>query len=225
MRAAPEYVYGFLAHPEHLPRYAAPLWMAADPVEKRGHVHLVSLRGYFVGLPVESVQRVTVRAPASVEQTQIRGTLRGFAARCTLRATEDGTEVVYRVDVDPGISMITDEAAQQFLVQHVERTLDRIKLAAERRPAPRRPRAAPGPARPGTDEAPAEPGEEDAAESPTGPADAHEAPAPARPLEEAPAPAVPPAPRAPDQQRRRRRRRRRRSVRDGAPSPSPASAS
>jgi hypothetical protein len=133
IRAAPEHVFSFLAHPEHLPRYAAPLWMAADPVERRGGAHIVTLRGYFIGLPVESVQRVIVCAPSSVERAQVRGTLRMLAARCTVRPVDGGTEVLYHLEVDLGIPMIPDDAARQFLVQHLERMLDRIKLAAERK--------------------------------------------------------------------------------------------
>jgi Polyketide cyclase / dehydrase and lipid transport len=139
IRASPERVFAHIAHPEHLPRYAAPLWMSADLGEKRGGVQIVSLRGYFAGLPVESVQRVVVRPPSSAEFSQIYGTLRALSGRYTLRSAEDGTEVVCRLEADPGIPMISDETAQQFLRQFLERMLDRLKLAAERK-APARPR-------------------------------------------------------------------------------------
>ncbi len=155
IRASGEHVFAHLAQPEHLPRYAAPLWMTADAVEKRGNTHVLALHGYFIGLPVESVQRIVLRAPAAVDFTQTRGTLRAFSARCTFESVEDGTEVLFRVEADPGIAMISEDAARQFLVQYVERMLDRIKLAAERKaPVRRAPRgtatssALPGAGRP-----------------------------------------------------------------------------
>jgi len=138
IRASAEHVFNHLAPTDHLTRYTAPLWMTADPSEKRGVAQTVALRGYFVGLPVESVQRVTLRPPTSLECVQVRGTLRAFSARCTVRSTEDGTEVAYRLEVDPGIPMLTEEAARQFLFQYLGRMLDRIKLAAERKTPGRR---------------------------------------------------------------------------------------
>jgi hypothetical protein len=116
--------------------------MAAETVDKRDGTQVVTLHGYFIGLPIESVQRAVVRSPSSVELTQIRGTLRTFMGRWTVRGGEDGTELLYHVEADPGIPMFTDDAARQFLVQYLERMLDRIKLAAERKPPSRRPRAA-----------------------------------------------------------------------------------
>lgn len=252
IRAAPEHVYGFLAHPEHLPRYAAPLWMTAEPPEKRGAMQVVVLRGYFAGLPVESVQRVALDPGASVDLTQVRGTLRAFAARLTLQGAEVGTEVVYRVEADPGIPMIPDDAARQFLVQYAERMLDRIKLAAERRSPARRPRTQGHPARPGAASSPGAPPEDDAAEplEDTGdggePAPETEPAAPdalavevqprgalAGAAGAAPGPAGAPAggpgretasgPGATPSGRRRRRRRRRRRGGAGGPPPHPAS--
>lgn len=142
VRASLEHVFAYVAHVEHLPRYSAPLWMTADPGERRGSAHLVTLRGYFIGLPVECVARVTLRSPTSLELAQVHGTMRAFSGRVVLRGSEDGTEMLYRVEADPGIPMLTDDASRQFLVQHVERMLDRIKLAAERKAPSRQPRAA-----------------------------------------------------------------------------------
>jgi hypothetical protein len=147
MRASPDKVFAHIGRVDHLPRYAAPLWMTAESVEKRRGGQVVTLTGYLIGLPIESVQRVTLRPPHSIEFKQLRGTLRTFGGECTLRAVEDGTEVVYRLEVDPAISMISDDAARQFLVQFVERFLARIKLAAERK-APQRRAARPTPGAP-----------------------------------------------------------------------------
>jgi hypothetical protein len=112
--------------------------MAAEPVERRRSGQLITLTGYFAGLPVESTLRVSLRPPHLLEFVQTWGTLRAVTGHCALRPVEDGTEVQYRLEVDPGIAMISDESARQFLVQFLERMLDRIKLAAERKAPARR---------------------------------------------------------------------------------------
>jgi hypothetical protein len=168
IRASPDRVFAHIGRIESLPRYGAPLWMAAEPVEKRRSAHVVTLTGYFAGLPVESVLRISLRSPHAMEFKQVRGTLRALAGQCSLVAVEDGTEVRYRLEADPGIAMITDAAARQFLVQFVERMLDRVRLAAERK-APVRRAARPDAAAPDS----LEPVEDDEADS------APEQPAPA----------------------------------------------
>ena len=133
MRATPDRIFAHLGRVDHLPRYAAPLWMAADAGEKRRTAHVVTLTGYLIGLPVESTQRITLRPPHALEFKQIRGTLRALSGQCSLHPVEDGTEVRYRLEVDPDIAMIRDVAVRQFFVQFAEGFLDRLKLAAERR--------------------------------------------------------------------------------------------
>jgi polyketide cyclase/dehydrase/lipid transport protein len=133
IRATPDRIFSHLGRMDHFPRYGAPLWMTAEAGERRRAAHIVTLTGYLIGLPVESVQRVVLRPPHALEFKQIRGTLRALSGQCSLRAVEDGTEVGFRLDLDPGISMISDGAVQQFFVQFVEGFLDRIKMAAERR--------------------------------------------------------------------------------------------
>jgi polyketide cyclase/dehydrase/lipid transport protein len=139
IRATREHVFAFVAHPEHLPRYGAPLWLAADLDDRRGAEPLITLRGYFAGLPVEAVIRGASRAPQSVDVAQVRGTLRGFSQRFTIESGDDGTVLSCRVEADPGIPMLSDEAAKHFLTQYVERMLDRLRLTAERRAPSRRP--------------------------------------------------------------------------------------
>ena len=136
--------------------------MSAEPVEKRRSAHVVTLNGYLIGLPVESVLRITVHPPLAMEFRQVRGTLRALNGHCSLQGVEDGTEVRYRLEADPGIPMISDEAARQFLVQFVERMLDRIKLAAERKAPARRAdkAAAAGPPAPEAEEDDTEPAPE-----------------------------------------------------------------
>ncbi len=133
MRATPDRIFAHLGRVDHLPRYGAPLWMAADAGEKRRTAHVVTLTGYLIGLPVESMQRITLRPPHALEFKQIRGSLRALSGQCTLHPVEDGTEVRYRLEVDPDIAMIGELALRQFFVQFAEGFLDRLKLAAERR--------------------------------------------------------------------------------------------
>jgi Polyketide cyclase / dehydrase and lipid transport len=133
MRATPDRIFAHLGRVNHLPRYGAPLWMAADAGEKRRTAHVVTLTGYLIGLPVESMQRITLRPPHALEFKQIRGTLRALSGQCSLHPVEDGTEVRYRLEVDPDIPMIGEVAVRQFFVQFAEGFLDRLKLAAERR--------------------------------------------------------------------------------------------
>lgn len=102
------------------------------------------LRGYFAGLPVEAVIRAASRSPLSVDITQVRGTLRAFSQRFKIESDDEGTLLTCRVEADPGITMLSDEAARHFLIQYVERMLDRLRLAAERR-APSRRIARPSP--------------------------------------------------------------------------------
>jgi hypothetical protein len=133
IRATPDRIFAHLGRVDHLPRYGAPLWMAADAGEKRRTAHVVTLTGYLIGLPVESTQRITLRPPYAMEFKQIRGTLRALSGQCSLHPGEDGTEVRYHLEVDPDIAMIREVAARQFFVQFAEGFLDRLKLAAERR--------------------------------------------------------------------------------------------
>lgn len=137
LRASREHVFAFVAHAEHLPRYGAPLWLAADLEDRRGDL-LITLRGYFAGLPVESVIRAASRPPQSVDIAQVRGTLRGFSQHFRIESGDEGTVLSCRVEADPGIPMLSDEAAKHFLTQYVERMLDRLRLAAERRTPSRR---------------------------------------------------------------------------------------
>jgi hypothetical protein len=191
--------------------------MLAEPVEKHRSAHVITLTGYLIGLPVESVLRIALHPPHAMEFKQVRGTLRGLSGSFALASVEDGTEVRYRLEVDPGIPMISDEAARQFLTQFVERMLDRIKLAAERKaPARRVDRVAAAPAG-------LEPEEDDAELSPAAVAPAATPPeAPASPPGSDARPSTEPTRSG---KRRRRRRRRGRGRAPGSPGqgPSPAS--
>jgi hypothetical protein len=204
--------------------------MSAEPVEKRRSAHLVTLNGYLIGLPVESVLRISIRPPQAMEFKQVRGTLRALSGHCSLQGVGDGTEVRYRLEADPGIPMISDEAARQFLVQFVERMLDRIKLAAERKAPARRADRAAAAGAPAleAEEDDAEPAAEGAGsvvqqEEPAGavPEEAQDAVVPpprtAKPDAAAPAPGVSTRAEAVRSGRRRRRRHRGRGRTSGTP--------
>lgn len=77
IRASPQRVFQLLSRIESLPRYSD-LWLAADVLERGGHQLTAEFRGYFGGLPVESVQRVHIRPPARLEFRQLRGTLKAL---------------------------------------------------------------------------------------------------------------------------------------------------
>lgn len=194
--------------------------MSAEPAEKRRSAHVITLTGYFAGLPVESVLRMSLRPPHTMEFRQVRGTLRALNGQCLLAQVEDGTEVRYRLEADPGIAMITDAAARQFLVQFVERMLDRVRLAAERKPPLRR-AGRPDAAAPAGLEAVEEEEADAVLEGPAAAASAPSKveiqrvmtspPAPVSPrpgvMERAPAPTERPEPARTGKRRRRRRRR------------------
>ncbi|MDQ7857845.1 MAG: SRPBCC family protein [Armatimonadota bacterium] len=150
VRAPLHRVWQLLSRPEAHPRYAA-LWFAADLLERAPGAVTVEYRGVFGGLPVTSVQRVTLRPPGRIEFRQTRGTLRGLSGSYVLRESDGDTEVAIALTVDAGIPLFSEAAVQQILAAHVDSTLGKIKASAERdlvrlvRRAPMAP-AAPEPA-------------------------------------------------------------------------------
>ncbi|MDR7533465.1 MAG: SRPBCC family protein [Armatimonadota bacterium] len=227
IRAPVQRVWQLLARLESLPRYSS-LWMAADVLERSGTTALVEFRGFLGGLPVTSLQRVTLRAPSRLEFRQVRGELLQLSGSITLREADGETDVRYQIAVEPGIPLFTEASVLQILAAHTDVLLARLKAAAERdlvRVVVRRRAGAPAAgALAGlepeaeaddeeTDQAPAAPeaataaGDQEAdragaAQMAGAPADAAQA--------TAPAPSGEGTPRGPGDQRRRRRRRRRR---------------
>ena len=55
--------------------------MLAEPVEKHRSAHVITLTGYFIGLPVESVLRIAFRPPHAMEFKQVRGPIRRTKAK------------------------------------------------------------------------------------------------------------------------------------------------
>ncbi len=131
LRVPTSAAYGMASRLEHLPRWSD-LWMRADVLDKRGNQQVLRLRGFLAGLPVESVVRAEVEPGRLVRWRQAHGTLLHYAAQFEVSPGEEGTVVRYTVELDPGISMLDQEAGHRVTVQEVERTLDRIKWSAER---------------------------------------------------------------------------------------------
>jgi hypothetical protein len=199
IRALAQKVFPIVGHLEGQPRVTG-LWLSADVLDRRPGQLTVHYRGYFAGVPLESVQRVTLQPPHRVEFRQTRGGLRALQGLYSLQPVEGETELTMTVEADIGIPLIPDAAAARVLRGYVERTLDKIKLTAERE-LPRVIRRTRG-------EAPALPADEAAA--------SEEAAVPIEPVVDtlvpAPAqapPAAEPAAAQPTERRRRRRRRRR----------------
>lgn len=131
IRAAPQRVFQLLSRVESLPRYSD-LWLAADVLERSGHHLTAEFRGYFGGLPVESVQRVHIRPPARLEFHQLRGTLK--ALRLEYVVEQDGSEsrLIARFEVEAGIPMLDDATVRTVISNATDRMLGKVKDAAER---------------------------------------------------------------------------------------------
>jgi hypothetical protein len=123
--------YGMASRLEHLPRWSN-LWLRADPVERRGAQRTLRLRGFLAGLPVEAVVRAEVEPGRAVRWRQAHGTLLHYAASLEVQPAEDGCEVRYTVELDPGIAMLGEAAVRLVAVQEVEHSLDRMRWSAER---------------------------------------------------------------------------------------------
>ncbi len=203
IRASQQRVYQLLSRVEGLPRFAD-LWLVADVLERGGGQVVVEFRGYFGGLPVDSVQRVSLRPPVRLEFRQLRGTFKALRGEYVIEQEGQGSRLTARMEVDAGIPILDEQAVRMVLSTALDRMLAKVKDAAERdlpRLVPAKRPAAPAAMSPEREDAgpiTAEV-EEVAAVEP-------EAPAPPAP----PAPAVPAAPASTEQRRPGRRRRRRR---------------
>lgn len=216
IRAPQQRVYQLLSRVEGLPRFAD-IWLAADVLERSGGQVVAEFRGYFGGLPVESVQRLSLRPPGRLEFRQLRGTFKALRGEYVVEPEGSGARLTARVEVEAGIPMLGDRAVQMALSASVERLLNRVRDAAERdlprlMPTRRSPPARPALAAGGPEAAAApegvtadeaSPEEEGAAEGAvTGPAPSPPAPLPSQEI----APVG--ARRRPGRRRRHRRRRR-----------------
>jgi hypothetical protein len=62
----------------------------------------------------------------------VRGELRELSGVYLLKDVGGDTDVTCEITVDAGIPLLTDEAVEQVLAGHIERTLSRLKASAER---------------------------------------------------------------------------------------------
>lgn len=131
IRAPVQRVWHLLSRPEIHPRYAT-MWMAADVLERSQTGALVEFRGFFGGLPIVSVQRLTLKPPWRLEFRQVRGELRDLSGAYVLKDVEGETDLSCEIVADTGISLFSDTAVEQILAGHTEGTLGRIKATAER---------------------------------------------------------------------------------------------
>jgi len=131
IRAPVQRVWHLLSRPEIHPRYTT-MWMAADVLERSQTGALVEFRGFFGGLPIVSVQRLTLKPPWRLEFRQVRGELRDLSGAYVLKDAEGETDLSCEIVVDAGIALFSDTAVEQILAGHTEGTLGRIKTTAER---------------------------------------------------------------------------------------------
>ncbi len=226
IRAPAQRVYQLLSRVEGHPRFAD-LWLAADVLEHGAGQVVAEFRGYFAGLPVESVQRLLLRPPARLEFRQLRGTLKSLRGEYVIERDGAGARLTARMEVETGIPLLPEEAVRTLLTTALDRLVGKVKDAAERdlpRLVPRKP-VAPGAAAPAPLPASVdgeEGGEDEGVELPA----ANAGPAQAEPPAGAPegAPSAPPVregepggPAGRLGRRRRRRRHRRSRGRGGAP--------
>lgn len=218
IRVPQQRVFQLLSRVEGLPRYAD-LWLVADVLERSGGQVVAEFRGYFGGLPIDSVQRVSLRPPARMEFRQVRGTLKALRGEFVVEADGGGSRLTARMEVDAGIPMLQEQAVRTVLTTALERMVTKVRDAAERdlpRLIPRKP--APPAALPAVDPEAQQseelPGEVAPVEGP--PVETAAPPTGAAPP--APAGVAPPAKAGARPGRRRRRRRHRRGP-PGPPTP------
>lgn len=212
IRAPVQKVFQLVSRLDTTPRVTG-LWLTADLVERKANSLTVHYRGYFAGIPIESIQRAILHAPKRIEFRQSRGNLKAFRGQYQFKPIEGDTELSLALEAEPGIPLISEQAAHLVLHSFIERSLEKFKLTAER-DLPRVVRKAADGAKeqaPSVEAAPAAgPPEAPASEPPATQvprAEAEDAgPQPA--AQEGPATAQPPG--QPGARRRRRRRRGRR---------------
>ena len=234
IRAPIQKVFQLVSRLEAQPHVTG-LWFSADLIDRRQNTATVLYKGYFGGIPLESVQRATLHPPQRVEFKQSRGGLKAFAGRYSLKPIDGETELSMQIEAEVGIALITEASAKRVLHSYVERSLQKIKFLAERDlPRPVR-RVVEGAeqvtsATPTTAAGPLEPGPQGAGPSGAGlTGEGLPAPGPSAPvlsgLPQSASQATPPGPGSGRRRRRRRRRRRQGSgIRDqgpGKPGPAP----
>jgi len=131
IRAPIQKVFQLVSRLEAQPHVTG-LWFSADLIDRRQNTATVLYKGYFGGIPLESVQRATLHPPQRVEFKQSRGGLKAFAGRYSLKPIDGETELSMQIEAEVGIALITEASAKRVLHSYVERSLQKIKFLAER---------------------------------------------------------------------------------------------
>lgn len=131
IRAPVQKVFQLVSRLETAPRVTG-LWLTADLVERRANSLTVHYRGYFAGMPVESTQRAILHSPHRIEFRQSRGNLKLFRGQYQFKPIEGDTEVSLTLEAEPGIPLLSEQAAALVLHSFIERSLEKFKLTAER---------------------------------------------------------------------------------------------
>jgi len=237
IRAPIQKVFQLVSRLEAQPHVTG-LWFSADLIDRRQNTATVLYKGYFGGIPLESVQRATLHPPQRVEFKQSRGGLKAFAGRYSLKPIDGETELSMQIEAEVGIALITEASAKRVLHSYVERSLQKIKFLAERdlpRPVRRvvEDAAQAASATPTTAAGPSEPGPQGAVRPGAGPLGAGlpgaglPAPDPSATVPSGLPPSAPqttsPGPGSGRRRRRRRRRRRGGQPRTRGQGPTPGS--
>lgn len=230
IRAPIQKVFQLVSRLEAQPHVTG-LWFSADLIDRRQNTATVLYKGYFGGIPLESVQRATLYPPQRVEFKQSRGGLKAFAGRYSLKPIDGETELSMQIEAEVGIALITEASARRVLYAYVERSLQKIKFLAERdlpRPVRRvvEDAAQAASATPTTAAGPSEPGPQGVVPPGTGlTGEGLPAPDPSATVPSGLSPSAPqatsPGPGSGRRRRRRRRRRRGGQARIGGQGPTP----
>ena len=131
VRAPVQKVFQLISRLDLSPRVTG-LWLTADLVDRKPAALTVQYRGYFAGIPVESLQHATLHPPHRIDFRQTRGGLKAFRGQYLLKPIDGDTEVSLVVEAEAGIPFITDQAARLVVHAFIERSLEKFKLVAER---------------------------------------------------------------------------------------------
>lgn len=131
VRAPVQKVFQLISRLDSSPRVTG-LWLTADLIDRTPTALTVQYRGYFAGIPVESLQRATLHPPHRIDFRQTRGGLKALRGQYLLKPIDGDTEISLVLEAEAGIPFITDQAARLVLHAFVERSLEKFRLVAER---------------------------------------------------------------------------------------------
>ncbi len=131
IRSPIQKVFQMVSHLDSQPRVTG-LWMSADLVERKANTLTVHYRGYFGGMPLESIQRATLIPNQRIEFRQTRGALKVFRGEYVLKSIDGDTDLSLSVEAEVGIPLISENSARLVLEGFVEHSLQKFKFTAER---------------------------------------------------------------------------------------------